>query len=307
MMYNEDKQQSYKYSNWVCTIKTPLDKSIELPDPVQVVRVFREFCSDYTFQEEVSSNGMKHFQCAFKTKIRKMQQTVLNDIARELDYPLNLVEVDRSQDFAAAVNYCSDKSKRSENSAVYTTNTSLKYSESDIIFLDDKANRYPWQNKFMFEFFDESEVNFKTPDDRTIYWVQDSAGNSGKSKFAKWLVRRYPNSTKIAFGTSTQLRASVIDEGSQQFYILDIPRTLGSDDSMSSVISVIEDIKNGYVKSGMYGKSAELFIEPPHIVVLTNKECPTNLLSEDRWRVYSINRSKDWFCCSSYMSPQNVL
>lgn len=287
--------KNFKYKQWVITIKTRVGQTaLDLPPVQTVVVAFKALGDSHTFQLEESSNGMMHYQCCLSTKIRKQQSTLLNDLSSELNYPKELIQVDRSMDFEAANNYCSDIHKRSVGTELFTTDSRLKYDDSDIKFLDDPKARYLWQKKFMEIFFNESETDVKTPDDRTVYWVQDSTGNSGKSKFSKWLVRRNSNITKIAFGSSNQLRSSVISEGIKDFYILDIPRTLGDDDSINSVVSVIEDIKNGYVKSGMYGESKELFLKPPHILVFTNKICPITLLSEDRWQNYYITPLKDW-------------
>lgn len=287
--------KNFKYKQWVVTIKTRVGQTaLDLPPAQTVAVAFKALGDSHTFQLEESSNGMMHYQCCLSTKIRKTQNTVLNDLHSELRYPRELIEVNRSIDFDAAKDYCSDKHKRAVGSELYTTDSKLKYDDSDIKFLDEPKARYLWQKKFMETFFDEAEVNLKTPDDRKVYWVQDTNGNSGKSKFSKWLVRRHNNITKIAFGSSNQLRSSVISEGIKEFYILDIPRTLGDDDSIHSVVSVIEDVKNGYVKSGMYGESKELFLKPPHIVVFTNKICPITLLSEDRWQNFYITPLKDW-------------
>lgn len=284
--------EEYKYKYWVLTIKTSMDR-ILMP-PVDLIRCFRDLGTEYTFQPELSTNGNLHYQCCFATKTRTRQSTLLKILSEYLKYPLCLLELDRAFDYEIAKKYCSDSGKRAPGTGVYSNLGSAQYEEGDIQFLDISENRFPWQREFMSIFFNQDETDIKTPDDRTVYWLTDSSGNSGKSKFTKWLVRRYDYITKIAFGTSTQLRSSVISEGPKRFYILDIPRTLGSDDSISSVISVIEDIKNGYVKSGMYGDSKELFLDPPHILVFTNRECPEEKLSEDRWRKSYINHSKDW-------------
>lgn len=299
---------NYKYKYFVLTVKTRLGEGFyDLPEPKQMIAMFRNISEGYTFQLEKSENDMYHYQCCFTAKVRCAAKTALNNVHNELQYPLELLEVDRAHDYAQAEKYCSDATKRAvltiiDGSAhkdfencMYSTTSSISYVDKDIEFLDDPENRYPWQKKFMGLFFDHDEFALTTPDDRQVYWVKDAHGNSGKSKFCKWLVRRNPNITKIAFGTSTQLRESVISEGAKDFYILDIPRTLGSDDSMSSVLSVIEDIKNGYVKSGMYGASKTLFMMPPHVLVLTNRDCPERCLSEDRWKILFIGSSKDWY------------
>lgn len=300
-----DSEKNYKYSEWCLTIKSSV--SNPLLGEHKVLSALRLLSESYTFQRELSTTNLPHYQCCFKTKIRKMFSTLLNDLERELSYPRALLELDRSYDYKKSIEYCSDKGKRAPDSSIFSSEPISSYEGADIAFLDDKSNRYPWQVTFMETFFNEDETNIKTPDDRTVYWIQDPRGNSGKSKFCKWLVRNYSYITKIAFGTSTQLRSAVISEGPKRFYILDVPRTLGSDDSMSTVISVIEDIKNGYVKSGMYGQSKEIFLDPPHIVVLTNRDCPQNLLSEDRWVITSILCSKQLHYFSKHIIQQNML
>jgi len=106
----------------------------------------------------------------------------------------------------------------------------------------------------------------------------------------KWLCVRYPlDIVKISFGTTHQLRSSCISIGSKKCYVVDLPRRLGRDDSLSNIISVIEDIKNGHVTSNMYGRYKNLIMDPPHIVVFSNRKCPKEDLSPDRWVSYSID------------------
>lgn len=72
----------------------------------------------------------------------------------------------------------------------------------------------------------------------------------------KWMcVNRPDDVVKLSFGSSNQLRTSVVGLGPSLCYFVDMPRTGGKDDAMNSFLSTIEDIKNGHVASSMYGLS----------------------------------------------------
>jgi len=55
---------------------------------------------------------------------------------------------------------------------------------------------------------------------------------------------------------------------------------------------MVEDLKNGFLVSAMYGKNQTLMLDPPHIVVISNMECPEKMLSKDRWTRYLIDYDK---------------
>jgi hypothetical protein len=93
---------------------------------------------------------------------------------------------------------------------------------------------------------------------------------------------------KISFGSSAQLRSALVGLGPKRVYFIDIPRTLGKDDSLASVINVVEELTLGFITSNMYGKHEKLMMDPPHVVMFSNSQCPEGLLSSDRWRYYGI-------------------
>lgn len=241
---------------------------------------------------------MHHYQCALETKIRKRQRTVLNDIATQIKHKEFLVQVDRAYDWETAKEYCSDESKRFSGSQVITNvKQTIKYNGEDIKVLDDKENRFAWQDKFMDIFFDEDEVDYKPCDGRSIHWITDLQGLSGKSTFVKWLHCRYDHNTKVSFGSATQIRTSVVEKGPKKLYFIDIPRTMGVDDHLNNVYSALEDILNGYVETSMHGNPRELLMEPPHVVVFSNGAPQIEKLSGDRWKLYSIDFTKElvWY------------
>jgi len=281
---SNSSEKKYKY--WVVTIMS--NSSVKLPSTEVVVSCFKSLCSEYTFQQELAESGMLHYQCAVATKIRKRCLTLVSDIAELLRLDRSLVFVDRAQDYDTAKVYSSAEEKRVSGSLVYSNITPVTYSENDIKLLDDKDKRYPWQNTFMHMFFDENQMDYLPSDSRTIYWIVDTIGNSGKSTFIKWLHQRYMHNTKISFGSSTQIRTSIIEKGAKKLYFLDVPRTLGSDDSMKSIYNILEDISNGYIETAMHGNPRELVMDPPHLVVFSNIYPQKESLSLDRWKIYKI-------------------
>jgi hypothetical protein len=72
-------------------------------------------------------------------------------------------------------------------------------------------------------------------------------------------------------------------------YFIDIPRTLGVDDNMNNIITNLEDLKNGHMLSNMYGQHNQLYMDPPHIIILSNRKCPVKKMSNDPCKRYEIN------------------
>lgn len=285
-------EDSNKYSMWMVTIQegeTEFD-SHHLPTSEEVGNSFETISDNFVFQKErCPSSGRDHWQCCLKTKIRKRQQTLLNDLVTLLDIKPTCVQIDRVQGtWEQAKEYCSKKDTRVSKDTYKRENGAKVYEGSDIKFLSERENRYPWQNYVYDKIFEDNSSNIKDPDDRTIIWIQDSQGNTGKSKFVKYCCFSNNTCTKISFGSASQLRSGLISTGVKKVYFIDIPRTLGVDDSMNNILSAIEDLKNGFLTSNFYGNSSQLMMEPPHIIIFTNMECPQEKLSSDRWHIYNI-------------------
>jgi len=284
-----------KYKHWMVTINDYIQSDI-----VELEKFLKTFCSSYVFQEEQGHTTQRyHIQAYICTKIRKRKQSILNDFHKwylklyvgekeVAQHYLNQVTVERMMGTQEeAIAYCTKTD--TQMSAPRTFGILTQYQASDLKIFDNSALWYPWQ-KHLMEILFNKDLTLKDPNDRTIIWVQDLLGNSGKSKLVKHICYNYPEeSCKLAFGSSTQLRSACISAGPRKLYFVDVPRTLGKDDDISEIISVIEDIKNGFVVSSMYGKYQQLMFDPPHIVVFANVFCPGGTLSSDRLEQYSIH------------------
>ncbi|AXH74985.1 MAG: Rep [Cressdnaviricota sp.] len=285
-----------KYRNWVFTWNAfldPKDGSSVLPDSSSL-KTFLEFhCEQFIYQKEKGEEtSREHLQGAFRTKIRMRKSTLLNLFKQE-DFAKtnNLVQyltVERMcGTWTESLAYCSKK-ETSVGEPITSSNL-WQYDGGDVNFLEDKEKRHPWQNQIINEIYEANEIDFKVPDDRSITWICDTKGNTGKSKFVKYLCSTNTDIVKITFGTAPQLRSAIISIGRKKVYIIDMPRTLADDDSIPSLISTLEDLKNGFVVSVFYGKYQQLLMEPPHVIIMSNQKCPTNMMSDDRWVKYGID------------------
>ena len=82
----------------------------------------------------------------------------------------------------------------------------------------------------------------------------------------------------------------IVNIGVKKCYLIDIPKTRSQEESLNSLITVLEDCKNGHIVSSMYGTGFTLLMDPPNIIIFSNQSCPVKLMSEDRWKCYEIDR-----------------
>lgn len=285
------KKTELKYKSWMVTILTDKNAELSLPAKEDVITVFNDEGEKWLFQEEEHENSelqKTHYQCCLVTKIRKRKHTLLKTLSEALGHPMEYIRVEKmAGTWEQAMLYCS-KGEGRVGEIVKSSTIMVEYDFADIKFLSDPDKRYPWQNKILFKLFTAEPHTFKASDDRSIIWITDEQGNNGKSKLLKYLCSHNDLCIKLSFGTANQLRAAVVSAGARKLYIIDVPRTLGSDDSMNDILSTIEDIKNGYVVSSFYGNYQKLIMNPPAVLIMSNMRCPVNKLSADRWECYII-------------------
>jgi len=278
---NSGDSDELKYSHWMMTVQSVGDEELISSEKLQ--EIFSLQAKNYTFQLEEATS--KHYQCYFTAKVRARRSTLINAFVELTGaHPSSFVLDRRRGTHEEALAYVT----KTTSKIGPTITTESVYQAKDIDALDKNDTRYPWQGDIIKSLIDESTSTIKTADDRTIVWIEDLQGGNGKSKLVKWCCFNYDDCAKVSFGTANQLRSSLIACGVKKIYFIDIPRTLGDDDSMGSMFSAIEDLKNGFLVSAMYGKHQSLMLDPPHIIIFSNQGCPDRFLSADRWFKYSI-------------------
>ncbi len=139
----------------------------------------------------------------------------------------------------------------------------------------DKIKWHPWQQIVL-------DIIKTKPNDRTINWVLDLEGNTGKSFLTKYLC--LTKKCIIADGKKdnifNQLKIMLDEENEPEIIILDIPRH--SKEYLN--YGVIEQLKNGLVYSGKYEGGMCIF-DNVHIFIMANFHPDLSKFTEDRWNI----------------------
>lgn len=242
----------------------------------------------FVFQlERGETSGRLHWQCYLRLNVRTRPRT----LQRRLPYHLpghDLVAGEsigvqpcstNSTEAAEALRtYCMKEETRVGDKTYCEKGIVTRYVGADLE--DVRTTPFPWQRMVL-------ESIASEPDDRTINWVHNAEGNAGKSKLMKYCAWT-KKAIIVGLGTATQIKAAVLEDGASSCFLVDLPRVIGGTERLQDLFSALESIKNGFVKSVMYGKSKTLFMAPPHLWIFSNQLPPTTFCSKDRWTIWSL-------------------
>jgi hypothetical protein len=147
--------------------------------------------------------------------------------------------------------------------------TNIPYQEKIRDPLIDKA-LYPFQQWV-------EDICKTPPDDRTIYWVYDPAGCSGKSALVKHLCLSLPRS-KMVWGEAKRCFAVIAKEKIKPHNVfVNLSRTSSRVD-----YEALELIKDGHFISTM-NDPEECMMNNPHLWVFSNQKPLIYAVTPDRW------------------------
>lgn len=130
---------------------------------------------------------------------------------------------------------------------------------------------------------DLNEKLIREPDSRTIVFVVDFTGNSGKTWFFSYYQQLHPNGTQIILpGKKADMAFALKDN--VRVLLVDAPRSKQGDYIQ---YDFLEEVKNGRVFSSKYESRMKTF-SPPHVVVAMNEYPKMDMLSEDRYDIIEI-------------------
>lgn len=165
----------------------------------------------------------------------------------------------------------------------------ITYQAKDLRLFSNPKNFHPWQKTLLSYIFD-NDGNFKEFNNRELLFFLDHTGNKGKSTFVKYLAWKHQDDiVRVSFGQTGQLRSALIDAGRRRVYMIDIPRTIGKNDSIQDMLVTAEELSCGMLTSPFYGKFMSSFFEPPLVIIFANNHLPYEQLSLDRWNCYEVN------------------
>ncbi len=274
-------QESARFRHFF-TITTGVDDSNLLTDD-EMLSFFKSIAKRYTIAKERGvAAGKCHWHIIFSLPDggKRRGSTLIKLFAAVTGVDASNIHAMPVHDFNAAMKY-TGKADHTLEYGPYTSDPT--YLGLDLRVLDMP---YPWQGELI-------EAIKQSPDDRTIIWIRGH-GNDGKSKLLKKIVHTGDGDTQVlGVGDAAQLASAVCSEKPYRVYLLDIPRVGMEKKHQLGLFATIEAVKNGMVASHMYGKHKRLMFEPPHVIVFSNDLPDTSLLTQDRWRIGTINDAKE--------------
>lgn len=231
----------------------------------------RHKADKYIFQAEYTENegkGNPHYQGYFHTALRfraKGMAIAAND---------TLPGVEISESSTAGIETLKTYAMKQDSRVDGPWADRRIYLGADLWPLE----RMPaWQRQLL-------DVISKPPNDRDMIYVCDPVGNSGKTKFIKTLAYRY-NALALGYGQATDILNLVSKFPGKNVYAWNLTRCKPANLSLDDLYAAIESIKDGLFVNLKY-ETAQILMDPPHCIVMSNHLPRYGSLSMDRWRVY---------------------
>lgn len=193
------------------------------------------------------------------------------------------------------------KAKGSKKQCVaYVYGTTKPYEIGQIVYskncekpedYDDTALKFwtEWQPRpFQREIIDL--ITTKKADRRTIYWIYDEVGNSGKSILCEYLMLYHGaiiTGTKGSDMKHAIVRYQEITKHQPVIICLNMARSASF--SKETALS-IEEIKDGMFFSGKFKSTAYVAINKPYVFIFANHSPAKykSFYTKDRWKIYEI-------------------
>lgn len=142
-------------------------------------------------------------------------------------------------------------------------------------------------------------------DDRTITWISDHLGGSGKSRLTTHLQETYPDQVLLITDpkdiNAFYLASEHLKTGKTlKIVIFNLTRMMRD---YNGFYRMAEAFKDGNFNSGKYA-SRHVRFPSPYVIVFSNNQPTIASLSEDRWNIRVISPDRDTFL-ASFLSPRN--
>ena len=241
--------------------------------------------------ETGTETSIPHYQLAIETNSLCTKKKVLEALEKEIEGHIN-VQIQFNIDDMK--NYCSKETNfisEQYSGKIYKHQWQMDFLERKPQLKEVLNNPFIWQE------FIRKELLDKVADDRTVDWVIDPVGNTGKSSFARAYVSEIlTDGVLMKIDNLDRMELTLIkkiENYRMKYYkdpkviFFDFPRA--SDPSkIISATALMEDAKSGHLETTFGGKHKEIEISDVHIVVLSNNAPDLSVLSVDRWRLWRL-------------------
>lgn len=236
-----------------------------------VIEKFNEHCKKWTFQlEKGAKTGYLHYQCRVSLKVRSTVNLTQKKFAEFSAHILPTVTQNMGNDFYVL------KPETREDGPWRNTDEEQGYIQQR--FRQEITWR-PWQ-------IDIIEMIKTKADDRSINVIFDTQGNRGKSFLAAYCAQHGLARVLPSLNDYKDICQFAMSLPAKNAYFLDMPRGIPKK-HLNGIYSGLENLKNGWLFDIRY-HAKEMWIEPPHIWVFSNVLPDRNVLSADRWKIWTI-------------------
>ena len=130
-----------------------------------------------------------------------------------------------------------------------------------------------------------TDIVLSEDDDRLIYWIYETVGNTGKTKLAEYL--HIFHGAIVTGGSSSDMKHAVkrwqeIAGHYPMIILVDVAR---SDRFTQTSAKALEAIKNAFFFSGKYESGMAHARDKPQVIVFANRAPKLSNFSSDRWKV----------------------
>jgi len=244
-----------------------------------VIAMLTPWCTKWVFQKEKGAKtGHMHWQGRVRLRERRRLQTITNKFMPGASLSVTSKEVHMKGDF----NYVMKEDTRVEgpwSDAEWMEPPPLTRQLKEFMEMD----QYKWQTQ-LYEMAKEWN-------DRTITVIYDTAGCSGKSIFCEWLEYNQLAFEMPPFRAMEDIMACAMCVPAQKCYLIDMPRGMKKD-KMADFYAGLESLKNGVAYDKRYAFKKRR-MDRPQIFVFTNLLPKLDLLTPDRWKIFTIGPAKE--------------
>ena len=241
--------------------------------------------------ETGTETSIPHYQLAIKANSLCTKKKVLEAFEEKIEGHINVqiqFNLDDMKDYCSKeTNFISEL----YSGKIYKHQWQMDFLERKPQLKEVLNNPYIWQE------FVRKELLDKVPDDRTVDWIIDPVGNTGKSSFARAYVSEVPtDGILMKIDNLDRMELTLIKKienyrmkhyKDPKVIFFDFPRA--SDPSkIISATALMEDAKSGHLETTFGGKHKEIEISDVHIIVLSNNAPDLSVLSVDRWRLWRL-------------------
>lgn len=256
--------------NWLLTINN------YEPSDLMLLESIKPQLSKWGWQEEKApTTGTIHLQVGLHFKSNKTFNSLKEMFPR--------ANIQKAKNIHAVLNYC----RKSETSTGNHKDSSEDKNNKWIVAKKDPMeglNWHEWQIRV-------NELLEQEPDNRSIWWLWEPNGGTGKTTFIKHTVMKRKDVICIS-GSVKDIMYGItkyIDDNGRapKIIFMNIPRSV---EHIS--YNGLEQVKDGIFYNTKY-ESGMVVFDSPHVIIMANEKPVISKMSLDRWRIIRIDGKPD--------------